>query len=138
MEKELNKYRSFVESEIEKIKQAMQAAKTTKEREMLFVKVGALQEYHDGVVRSFQHERLVHLIVTLFFACLWILSGVGLVALALLATTDNLYLLGAPILGINFILLILEIFYVSHYYKLENGTQKLYKYSRELHDLSNR
>ncbi len=65
----------------------------------------------------FQHERLIHLIVTVLFALLTFM------ALGLALTGDNVYtfiLVGA--------LLILLIPYIKHYYLLENGTQKLYTY----------
>lgn len=63
----------------------------------------------------FQHERLIHLLVTLAFALLMVLF------LALMLLT-KIWLLAA-VFGLIFILLI---FYFIHYYRLENGVQKLY------------
>lgn len=64
----------------------------------------------------FQHERLVHLIVTFLTAVSAILFLLGYLFL------DNIYLF--VLFGIT---LVLFIFYIIHYYTLENGTQKLYE-----------
>ena len=66
----------------------------------------------------FQHERLVHLLVTLAFAVMTILS--------LLMTVQEVYFLPLFLL-----FLVLEVPYVFHYYRLENGVQKLQKMYRE-------
>jgi len=63
----------------------------------------------------FQHERLIHLLVTLTFAILMVLF------LALILWSQ-IWLLVA-VFALIFILLI---FYFVHYYRLENGVQKLY------------
>ncbi len=66
-------------------------------------------------IKIFQHERLIHLIVTVFvgiISILFLLFGLCL---------DNIMLL------ILFIItLLLFIPYILHYYFLENGVQKLY------------
>lgn len=64
----------------------------------------------------FQHERLIHLIVTVLFALFAMFAVYGSV------TTDNFmfYVLTVAV----FVLLIP---YVNHYYLLENGVQRLYK-----------
>lgn len=72
-------------------------------------------------ISFFQHERLVHLIVTVIFALLTILAIVG----TLIAPQPALFIL------IVF-LLILLIPYIRHYYILENGVQKLYQYYDKL------
>ncbi|MDE7222478.1 MAG: hypothetical protein K2O34_01695 [Acetatifactor sp.] len=66
-------------------------------------------------IQFFQHERLVHLIVTVTFAILTIVSVLGCV----LAPQLSLFALVA-------LLLVLLVPYVRHYYILENGVQKLY------------
>lgn len=65
----------------------------------------------------FQHERLVHLIVTVLFALLTIIVFV-------LAVTKFSLWSGMLL----FFLLVLLLPYIRHYYILENGTQKLYQY----------
>lgn len=75
----------------------------------------ALMEEHQVQIAFFQHERLIHLLVTLTFALLF----VG--ALTLLISGDSLFLLLLPLA-----LLILLVPYIMHYYLLENGVQHMY------------
>ncbi len=65
----------------------------------------------------FQHERLVHLIVTVTFAILTVLSLLGCV----LEPQPAMF-------ALTVLLLVLLIPYIRHYYILENGVQKLYTY----------
>ena len=74
-----------------------------------------LREHRDQTA-FFQHERLVHLLVTLTFALLELLS-----ALACLAFPQ------APVAALALLLLALLLPYIVHYYHLENGVQKLYQ-----------
>ncbi len=69
---------------------------------------------HLTKIQFFQHERLIHLIVTLFYALFALLSF-------LLAFIHPLLLI------IPTLLLIFLIFYVVHYFFLENTVQALYK-----------
>ena len=65
----------------------------------------------------FQHERLVHLLVTLTFAILALL------------TMLCFFVAVTPVLLVALALfLVLLIPYIRHYYILENGVQKLYEY----------
>lgn len=65
----------------------------------------------------FQHERLVHLLVTLTFAILALLTMICF------------FVAVTPVLLVALALfLILLIPYIRHYYILENGVQKLYEY----------
>ena len=74
----------------------------------------------------FQHERLIHLIVTVLFALMTIL--VFLVAVTNFELWTGILLL---------LLLALLIPYIKHYYLLENGTQKLYRFYDKLEELCN-
>lgn len=65
----------------------------------------------------FQHERLVHLLVTLTFA---LLTVAGVVACV--------FAMSLPLLLLTLLFLVLLIPYVRHYYILENGVQKMYYY----------
>jgi len=65
----------------------------------------------------FQHERLIHLIVTITFAILSMMS----IFCSFSYQTVGLYVL-------ILLLLSLLIPYIKHYYVLENGVQKLYVY----------
>ncbi|MBR4450216.1 MAG: hypothetical protein IKS39_00080 [Clostridia bacterium] len=64
----------------------------------------------------FQHERLIHLLVTLTFAILTVA--------AMLVMVISSYLPLAAVFGL---LLILLVPYIKHYYLLENKTQYMYE-----------
>ena len=68
-------------------------------------------------IQFLQHERLIHLIVTVLFALLTVIT-----LLAELFITEPL------LLALTALFLILLIPYIRHYYILENGVQKLYEY----------
>lgn len=72
-------------------------------------------EEHLTQIAFFQHERLIHLIVTVTFAVLTMLSACFL----LLTQEPALCLL-------TLMLLVLLIPYIAHYYTLENEVQRMY------------
>ncbi len=72
-------------------------------------------------IQFYQHERLVHLIVTFFTGIATILFLIGL-----------LYFETISLLILFIITLCLFIPYILYYYHLENGTQKLYDLYFEL------
>lgn len=74
----------------------------------------ALEE-HLVQISFFQHERLIHLIVTVCFALMTVFAAV--------ATAVSGYL---PLIALVLILLVLLIPYIAHYYLLENEVQKMY------------
>lgn len=75
----------------------------------------AVLQEHLVQVSFFQHERLVHLIVTVTFAILTML------ALAIYCIAEYM-----PMLALIVLLLVLLIPYIGHYYTLENEVQKMY------------
>lgn len=75
-----------------------------------------LAHYHYTQIQFIQHERFIHLIVTLFFAFLLVCCVAG----SLAAPTPLFFLL-------DLILVILLAFYIRHYYRLENGLERWYK-----------
>jgi hypothetical protein len=83
--------------------------------------LAAVREHHDRRVRDFQHERLIHLLVTLFVALFALLA----VAWSLAVPSRGALLLAALLLG-------LTAAYLLHYFRLENGVQRLYGLSRRL------
>ena len=91
--------------------------------------------YHQNMVKNFQHERLIHLIVTFFFV------PVTLVLLFLdiaIILGDYDQTLTAPIACLSAVVAILAVtdaFYVRHYYRLENGVEKLYGLTKKLYKL---
>lgn len=78
-------------------------------------------EYHLIQIKQFQHERLIHLIVTVF---------VGLLAMAFFLF--SLLIENMGLLIIFLALTCLFIPYILHYYLLENNVQKLYTQYDEL------
>ena len=65
-------------------------------------------------IQFFQHERLIHLLVTLFYALIYLVfMGLGFI--------HYIFFI------IALILLIFLICYIIHYFHLENGVQYLYK-----------
>ena len=107
MEKRLKDWLCFIETL--KIEELNQEEREKKARELLVQ------------IEFFQHERLVHLIVTITFALLTMLSVLGFLALV-----------QPGILVLTILLLVLLVPYVRHYYILENGVQKLYTYYDKL------
>lgn len=67
-------------------------------------------------ISFFQHERLIHLLVTLAFALMELVSAVVTV------------LVPQPLTAVlALLLLVLLVPYIVHYYHLENGTQRMYE-----------
>lgn len=89
-----------------------------------------LRKLHAQRVAEFQHERLIHLLVTMFFGLLTVTTYVVLVLV--FASTD-LAKLWPLLVALALILTVTEVFYVLHYYRLENGTQKLYDLTKALY-----
>lgn len=98
MKNEIKEYKEYI------LKQAKDPETDKKElAEKLLVRIG-----------FYQHERLIHLIVTMSFGVFFLLSLI-------------LAFLNAYFLALSALLLILLVPYIAHYYFLENSTQELYK-----------
>ena len=82
--------------------------------------------YHLERVRDFQHERLIHFMVTCLFV---VLTVTTLAAVLVLALSTILPLL----LALLVIFGALDCAYVWHYYHLENGVQSLYPLTEKLY-----
>ena len=105
----MKKYISDYMKEIESLIKNKKVSK--KDIDLLLVKI-----------KFFQHERLIHLLVTLFYAifCL-VFFALGMIS---------------PIFFIiDIILLVFLIFYILHYFFLENSTQYFYKLYDEMIEL---
>lgn len=74
-----------------------------------------LAQYHKVQFEIIQHERLVHLLVTLFFGLFFLLT------VLFAAVFDRV-----DILPLGLLFLVLLVPYIIHYYKLENGVQRWY------------
>lgn len=75
-------------------------------------------------IAFYQHERLVHLLVMLFFAVFFLIS------LALMLTVGG----WGPI-ALTILFLGLLVPYIKHYYFLENSVQKMYTYYYKIEKL---
>ena len=115
MEKKIRQYEQFM-------------AKVTSEK-LDEKKREKLARYHFEMMESFQHERHIHLLVTLFFSFMTI---VFLFIAAWATATYDLHQEMILLLILTAILATLTGFYVRHYYFLENHIQALYKYTRKL------
>ncbi|MBR6940185.1 MAG: hypothetical protein IKH65_05235 [Clostridia bacterium] len=74
-----------------------------------------VMDEHMVQIAFFQHERLIHLMVTLTFAIMTIATGLVLIVTAYM-----------PLTILLFLFLVLLIPYIKHYFLLENETQKMY------------
>jgi len=114
MEKRLKNYLNYMDKLLEN------AAFDRENREQL------IQE-HLTQISFFQHERLIHLIVTVLFALLEMLS------LIMVMVAPGLFTFLLTI-----VILVLLIPYIRHYYILENGVQKMYEQYDRLRDGNNK
>ena len=85
------------------------------EEEKTYEEWECILEEHLVQIGFFQHERLIHLIVTVTFAVITVLSLFA----PLLTGIMTLY-------GFTMLLLVLLVPLIFHYYTLENETQKMY------------
>lgn len=99
MEKRILNYRKLIDSMLEKNEGNWQE----------------LLKEHLIQIGFFQHERLIHLIVTVTFALMEII--------AIVATVVSGYMW---LFALDFVLMILLVPYIRHYYILENEVQKMY------------
>ncbi|WAM33993.1 hypothetical protein [Caldicellulosiruptor morganii] len=82
-------------------------------------------KFNHEMISYFQHERLVHLIITLFFS---LLTFAGFL-LTLVIRADNLLLLYA----LDTLFLVLTVAYIIYYFRLENTLQQMYLLTRKIH-----
>ncbi|MDR2871265.1 MAG: hypothetical protein LBV45_01835 [Xanthomonadaceae bacterium] len=84
-----------------------------------------LRDFHSAQVVAFQHERLIHLLVTFFFAALFL-------CLMICVRVWPIW----EFLAVAGIVLVTLSFYIKHYFFLENTIQKLYPITETLFRLS--
>ena len=80
-----------------------------------------LARFHRAQIDYIQHERLIHLLVTLFFGLCTLLA-------LLFIVVHPQILVGILLL----LLLALLVPYLAHYYQLENGLQRWYHLANEI------
>ena len=120
MDKRLYDYIAYIEKEAANVEKSKKVSPE-------------LIEYHKTMVAQFQHERLIHLIVTLFFSLFMIIFFVFFGAVEMSLPNDTWANVTATCVGtVAVILLITTLFYVRHYFRLENGVQRLEEITRKL------
>jgi cell division protein FtsW (lipid II flippase) len=82
-----------------------------------------LLAFHETQIARMQHERLIHLMVTLA-CCLFLLLVMGF-------TLVHPFLPGELM---SLLLLVLVSAYLVHYFRLENGVQRWYHLANRLHE----
>ncbi|MCL1823549.1 MAG: hypothetical protein FWG44_05040 [Oscillospiraceae bacterium] len=80
-------------------------------------------------IKFFQHERIVHLIVTMTMS---ILTVITVCALFIAGASGEAIVI--PVILLFVLFLALTAAYLAHYYKLENGVQELYKIYQKLQE----
>lgn len=105
MSKRMKQYLQYYQKLMEQ--NSLSAKDAAKEQRQLLIQI-----------QFFQHERLIHLIVTALFALLTVMS----IFLSLLIPKQPVLLI------LDLLFMVLLIPYIGHYYRLENGVQKLYDY----------
>ena len=136
MDKKLSDYEKLIIAKIDKFEHDLKIAKGEKEISQINVDIQNLIKYHQSAIRNFQHERFIHLMVTFFFGCLLLTAITAVFLLPMMPVDNNYLLLNNLNIVICGLLFVIEIFYVRHYYRLENGTQKLYPLSKKLYELT--
>lgn len=81
--------------------------------------------FHEEMVRCFQHERLVHLIIMLFFVAVDLV--LIFLTMILIGNLGGEWLVMWPLYLITLIVTVLAVAYVKYYYFLENHVQGLYR-----------
>lgn len=74
-----------------------------------------IRELHNEKILYLQHERLIHLMVTLAFSLYLIVSVIVSCIYSII-----------PLFILDLVLIIFMFFYILHYYRLENGVQRWY------------
>ena len=88
-----------------------------------------LAAYHREMVTNFQHERLIHLLIMLFFVAVSLVI-IGVLILSILEFGFAIEL--SAFYALVLIVIVLTIAYIRHYYFLENHIQALYDYTKML------
>lgn len=86
----------------------------------------AIRIIHEEMIARMQHERMIHLIVTLFVALFTLLS----IGFAVLTHFMFAFALSLVFIGLTSA-------YLVHYFRIENGVQRWYYISDELRDRGN-
>ena len=128
MDKEILEHQAFAKQELRKIAKKYPDP-YNEERATAY---GNLWRYNQMEIRNFQHERHIHLLVTITFGFIMLGSWVTLF-LWLAFGRDTFCAVTWPLAGVVLILSVLEGAYLRFYYHLENWTQRLYALDKEIY-----
>lgn len=81
-------------------------------------------EHFKTQIGFIQHERIVHLLVTIAFALFFLLTTLHILSSNAL-----------ELIPLDILFLILLTAYIIHYYKIENGVQRLYRLYDKMSEL---
>lgn len=118
MEKRILNYRKYMDELLQQLNTTYQTLSDNESENAMqenTAEIAAIKTEHLTQIAFFQHERLVHLIVTVLFAILEMFA----IALAMFFPDISTLLLVV-------VVLVLLIPYIRHYYILENEVQKMY------------
>lgn len=118
MEKRILNYRKYMDAllqQLNKTDEALPDNETGNATQENTAKIAVIKAEHLTQIAFFQHERLVHLIVTVLFAIL-----------EMFAIAMAMFFPGISTLLLVIVVLVLLIPYIRHYYILENEVQKMY------------
>ena len=126
MDKEIYRHRDYVQSELNRIKHiANNDARLASYRE--------LANYHALQTWNFQHERQIHLYVTIIFGVIMLAAWAVLFGW-LVAVSGTYNIVTWLLIALVVILTVLEGCYLGYYYRMENRTQILYPLDRKIYD----
>lgn len=95
-----------------------------------------LMHLNEKMIDNFCHERSVHLAVTLFFALMTVVWFTATLALIVIGPVEYMHAYMVILLGVlTALFMVVDGFYIKHYYYLENSIQKLYKYNADIYRL---
>lgn len=125
MDKEIEQLRALTDDELKRIDHLTDTNQQV-------VALHELRRYHISMTRNLQHERLIHLMVTILFAAVMIGSWLGL--LSWFNADQGQYDLVTWLLIAAVALITgLEVGYIRYYYLLENGIAKLYPQQKAIY-----
>lgn len=93
-----------------------------------------LAKYHAKQTWNFQHERQIHLYVTIIFGVIMLVSW-GLFFSWWLLIGDQVFIVTILLFLLTLILTVLESCYLGYYYRMENRTQTLYPIDKQIHQI---
>jgi len=138
MDKKLLEHEEYIKTTIKKFEHELKVSDHKLKTESIIDDIKELSDFNQKTIHNFQHERSIHLTVTLFFVGLLLVSIIAMMSLMAFPSSYNLSLMSTLTIIIVAILFITDIFYIRHYYQLENGTQRLYELSKKLYKLSHK